>query len=276
MHVSAGGSTSVQSLQGSETVLRASPLETAAAMMSVGLGDLQLAIERVDFACDIEDVGVGLVVTSDFRRQSPVVGAASQVHCLVIGRRLARDGVDKPHGEWLGRGITDVGGGGEQVVLEDGISLLSEGAESEWNRAIAQLDVACLAHDVVGVGDDEVWETAVVLFKPLRALCVGLARHLCSKISELLAELFDLGFGLEMLEGAADGRVGETDGDGVEGGGIELWVPLHDIERTLRGEGIVMVMDAGYDLALFGVRVGGDGKVRTFDGRLGRLGGWCA
>ena len=78
-----------------------------------------------------------------------------------------------------------------------------------------------------------------------------------------------------MLEGAADGRVGETDGDGAEGGGVELWVSLHDIERTLRGEGVVVMVDTGHDLAFFGVRVGGDGKVRAFDGRLGRLGGWC-
>ena len=156
-------------------MLRASSLETAAAVTSIGLGDLQLAIEHVDLAHDIEDASVGLMVAGDFRRQSPVVGATSQIHGLVIGRRLARDGVDKPHGEWLGRGVTDVGGGGEQVVLEDGISLLPEGAESERNRAVAQFDIACLAHDVVGVGDDEVWEATVVLFKPLGALCVWLA-----------------------------------------------------------------------------------------------------
>ena len=69
----------------------------------------------------------------------------------------------------------DIGGGGEQIVLEDGVSLLSEGAEGGRNRAIAQFDVARLAHDVVGVGDDEVWETTMVLFKSLGALCIRLA-----------------------------------------------------------------------------------------------------
>ena len=54
-------------------------------MTGVGFGDLQLAIECVDLARDVEDPSVGLVVTSDFRRQSPVVGAASQFHGLVIG-----------------------------------------------------------------------------------------------------------------------------------------------------------------------------------------------
>ena len=33
-----------------------------------------------------------------------------------------------------------------------------------------------------------------------------------------------------MLEGAADGRVGETDGDGAEGAGFELGVPLYDVK----------------------------------------------
>ena len=72
-----------------------------------------------------------------------------------------------------------------------------------------------MAHDVDGVGDDEVRESAVVLFKPFGALCIGLMRHLRAKISELLAELLDLGFGLKVLKGTANGRVGKTDGDGA-------------------------------------------------------------
>jgi hypothetical protein len=36
-----------------------------------------------------------------------------------------------------------------------------------------------------------------------------------------------------VLEGAADGRIGEADGDGAEGAGVKLWVPLHDIEGAL-------------------------------------------
>ena len=66
-------------------MLRASSFEAATAVTGVGFGDLQLAIECVDLARDVEDTSVGLVVTSDFRRQSPVVGAASQFHGLVIG-----------------------------------------------------------------------------------------------------------------------------------------------------------------------------------------------
>ena len=46
----------------------------------------------------------------------------------------------------------DVGGGGEQVVLENRIVFLAEGAESEGDWAIAQFDVARLAHDAVGAG----------------------------------------------------------------------------------------------------------------------------
>ena len=117
--------------------------------------------------------------------------------------------------------------------MEDGVVLLAEGAECGGDGAVAQFDIARLAHDVVGIGDDEVGESAVVLLKPLGALCVGLTRHLCAEISELLAELFDLGFGLEVLEGAANSRVSEADGDGAESARVKLWVSLHDIEGTL-------------------------------------------
>ena len=160
--------------------------------------------------------------------------------------------------------------------MEDGVAFLAEGTKCEGDRAVAQFDVACLAHDVVGIGDDEVGESAMVFFKPVRAFCVGLARHLCTKIGELLAELLDLGLGLEMLEGTADGRVGEPDGDGAEGSRVEFGVSLHDIEGALGGQWVTVVVDARYDLAFFGVGVGGDGEVWAFDGSVDGLGGWCA
>jgi hypothetical protein len=53
-------------------------------------------------------------------------------------------------------------------------------------------------------------------------------------------------------------------------------VSLHDVEGALRREGVVVVMDAGHDLAFFGVRVGGNGEVWAFDGGMDRLGSWCA
>ena len=117
--------------------------------------------------------------------------------------------------------------------MEDGVAFLAESAECEWDGAVAQFDVARLAHNVVGVGDDEVGESAMVFFETFRALGIGLARHFCAKIGELLTELFDLGFGLEMLESAADGRVSESDGDGAKGTGVELRMSLHDVERAL-------------------------------------------
>ena len=233
MRVSASGATGVKSLQGSEAMLGASSLETRVTLTSLCLGELQLAVECVDLGRDVEDTGVGLMVTSDLCCQAPIVGAAGQIHGLMVGRRLATDGIDEPHWKRLGGGVADVGGGGIQVVLEDGVALLAEGAECEGDGTVAQLDVARLAHDVVGVGDDEIGELAVVLLKPLGALCVGLTRHLCAKISKLLVELFDLGFGLEMLKGAADSRVGEADGDGVESTRIKFWVSLHDVEGAL-------------------------------------------
>ena len=173
MCIGMGGVTCVKSLQSPEALLSASPLEAASALASGRLGDLQLAVECMDLGRNIEDAGVSLVVAGDLGRQAPVVGTASQVHGLVVGRRLARDDIDEPHGEWLSRGVANVGGGGEQVVLEDGVPFLSEGAEGEGDRAIAQFDVAHLAHNIVGVGDDEVWEAAVVFFEPFGALCVG-------------------------------------------------------------------------------------------------------
>ena len=112
MRVSASGATSIKSLQGSEAVLGASSLETGATLASLCLGDLQLAVERMDLCRDVEDAGVSLVITSDLGRQTPVIGAAGQVHGLVVGRRLAADGVDEPHRKWLSGGITDIGGGG--------------------------------------------------------------------------------------------------------------------------------------------------------------------
>ena len=90
----------------------ASSLETGATLTSLCLGELQLAVERVNFCRNVEDAGVGLVVTSDLCRQSPIVGTMGQVHGLMVGRRLAADSVDEPHRKWLSGGVMDIGGGG--------------------------------------------------------------------------------------------------------------------------------------------------------------------
>ena len=85
------------------------------------------------------------------------------------------DGVDEPHWEWLGGGTLNVGGGGVQLVLEDGVAFLAKGAKGEGDGAIAQFYVACLAHDAIGIGDGKIGESAVVLFESGGALCVRLA-----------------------------------------------------------------------------------------------------
>ena len=146
---------------------------------------------------------------------------------------------------------------------------MAEGTQCERDRAVAQFDVARLAHDVVGVGDNEVGESAVIFFEPFGALCVGLARHLSAKIGELLTELLDLGFRLEMLEGTTDGRVGEADGNGAEGAGIELRMSLHDIKRALRRKRVVVSVDTVDDFAFFGLRVWGDGEAWAYGGVSG-------
>ena len=136
------------------------------------------------------------------------------------------------------------------------------------------MNIAHLAHDAVGVGDDEAGEATVVLFEPVGALCVWLARHFRMEVSKLLAELFDLALCLQVLEGAADGRIGEADGDGVQGPSVEFGMSLHDIEGALRGKRVVVSMDMIDDLAFFCLGVGGDGEAWAYRS-AGRLGGQC-
>ena len=76
-----------------------------------------------------------------------------------------------------------------------------------------------------------------------------------TNIGELLAELFDLTSGFEVLECTTNGHVSKADSDGAESGGVELRVSLHDIERALRGEGVVIVVNTGDDFTLFGLGV---------------------
>ena len=66
-----------------------------------------------------------------------------------------------------------------------------------------------------------------------------------------------------MLEGAADGCVGEADGDGAESTRVEFWVSLHDVEGALGREGVVVSMDMVDDFAFFGLGVWGDGETWT-------------
>ena len=256
-------------------MLGAGSLEAGATLTSLRLDELQLTVERMDLGGDVEYASVGLVISCDLCRQTPVVGAMSQIHGLVIRGRFAADGVDEPHWEWLGGGVANVGGDGVQVVLEDGVTLLAKGTECEGDGAVAQLDVARLAHDIVGVGDDEVRESTVILFKTLGAFGVWLARHLRMEVSELLAELFDFGLGLEVLESTADGRVGKTDGDGTEGTGVEFRMSLYDIERALGRQGIVVSMDTVNDFAFLGLGVWRDGEAWA-RGSGNSFGGWCA
>ena len=56
MHVSTGGTTSVEGLKSPETVLSVSSLEMAAALMTGHLDNLQLAVERMYLRHDIEDL----------------------------------------------------------------------------------------------------------------------------------------------------------------------------------------------------------------------------
>ena len=120
-------------------------------------------------------MSVHFVVVGNLGGQPPIIRAAGQLNGLMVGRRLPGDGVDEPHWEWLGGGILNIGGGGEQFVLKDGVAFLAQCAEGEGDGAIAQFDIARLAHDAISVGDGEIGESAMVLFKPCGTLCIGLA-----------------------------------------------------------------------------------------------------
>ena len=85
MRVNASGATSVKSLQGSEAMLGAGSLKARTTLTSLCLDELQLTVKRVDLGRDVEDARVSLVIASDLRCQAPVVGAAGQIHGLVVG-----------------------------------------------------------------------------------------------------------------------------------------------------------------------------------------------
>ena len=86
MRVSVSGATSVEGLKGPEAMLSASPLKAASALMTSRFDDVQLTVKCMYLSRDIEDTGVGLMVVSELGGQSPVIGAAGQVHGLVVGR----------------------------------------------------------------------------------------------------------------------------------------------------------------------------------------------
>ena len=117
--------------------------------------------------------------------------------------------------------------------MKDGVAVLSQRAKGEWDWSVAQLDIAGLTHDSVGIGtwNGEVGQAAMVLFEAFGAFGVQLARHLSTEVSELFAELGDLAFRLEVLEGAADGCIGQADGDGMEGVGVKIGTRLEDVDR---------------------------------------------
>ena len=86
MCVSTSGATSVQSLEGSETVLGTGSFEAATALTTGGLDHLQLAVKRMYLGRDVEDTSVRFVVTGDLGGQPPVIRAMGQLNGLMVGR----------------------------------------------------------------------------------------------------------------------------------------------------------------------------------------------
>ena len=58
--------------------------------------------------------------------------------------------------------------------MEDGVAILTEGAERKGYWAVAQFDVAGLPHDTFSVRDGEVGEATVILLESVRAFGIWL------------------------------------------------------------------------------------------------------
>ena len=98
----------VERLKPSKIVMGAGSLKTSSALTASCLDDLQLTIECMHLGGDVEYPSIQLMVAGEFGNQSPVVCAACQVHGLVIGRCLPRNGINEPHGKWLCGGVAIV------------------------------------------------------------------------------------------------------------------------------------------------------------------------
>ena len=116
---------------------------------------------------NVEDMGVHLVIAGQLCNQSPVAGLLHQLHGLMEGSGPPGYSVDEPHGEWLGGLIMVIGGGGEKVILEDGVPVVPYGSQGEGDWAVAQLDEVCLVHNAIWGRNGKVGEVSLVLFVPL-------------------------------------------------------------------------------------------------------------
>ena len=58
--------------------------------------------------------------------------------------------------------------------MEDGVAILTEGAECKGYWAVAQFDVVGLPHDAFSVRDGEVGEVTVILLEYVRAFGIWL------------------------------------------------------------------------------------------------------
>ena len=98
----AGGTMRVETLKFCEAVMGFGSFHVCLTLVTHHLDDAELGIECVHLGCNVEYVGVCLMVPSHLCHQSPVIDASCSLHGLMVGHRLLRYGVDEPHGEGFG------------------------------------------------------------------------------------------------------------------------------------------------------------------------------
>ena len=76
------------------------------------LGNVQLGLQCVHLALDIEDAGVGLVESAQLSKQSPVIDLFGRLHNLMVGCGVPLDILKEPGGKQLGGLIHGVAAGG--------------------------------------------------------------------------------------------------------------------------------------------------------------------
>ena len=75
----------VKGLKALKVVVGASPLKVCTALLAGHLNDLELAVKRMHFCCDIEYLHITLMIAGDLGNQSPVARLLGQFNGLVLG-----------------------------------------------------------------------------------------------------------------------------------------------------------------------------------------------
>ena len=186
---------------------------------------------RVDLCLDLSHLGLELdepsvvvVVSLDLRLQSPIAVLAYLVDDVGIGSGVGGDGLEEPGRYDVGGGFAGNGWLSIELVEMDAVVGPAEGPLDE-TRPWQAVDVAGLKVDPVNF-DEEVGDTARVLFKPIRTLLLN-----------IVVVVVPFEFGESGVHGLK-GSIGRDEGD-LLGGESLLVVALHATELELGVVGFV-------------------------------------